>query len=354
MPSTIRELERRYRLALEVFIELEGEDALQKAYEVGRDLITSGLGVLELSAIHKAILCDLLARVHSPTRAATIVQRAMNFFSESLSPFEMTLRAFRENNDKLQQSLQQLDSTRLAVETERQRYRAQFDFAPDGYFVTDLSGVIEEANVAAAVLLHTKQDVLVSCPLSQFLNKEDLNTFENHLLQLQSGAIERVRDWQMMMKPQMGRPFPAFLTVAVVRDKSGMPVGLRWLVRDITDFRRAETERSDFLVRDKVARANAEGARRLAFLAEASTLLASSLDSETTLGSVAQFAVPFLADWCFVYVMEDDGSVRRLSVAHASSANVDLAKNLEEDGVADCSRLGKQRTSYPQARNRHG
>ena len=42
-----------------------------------------------------------------------------------------------------------------------ERYREQFDFAPDGYFVTDLSGRIQEANVAAAVILHTEQEFLV-------------------------------------------------------------------------------------------------------------------------------------------------------------------------------------------------
>src|SRR5207248_5325778 len=63
--------------------------------------------------------------------------------------------------------------------------------------------------------------------------------------------------------------------------------------------------------REKQLRAQAEEARqRAAFLAEASTVLAHSLDYPTTLASVAELAVPQLADWCAVYTLEVDGSIR--------------------------------------------
>jgi PAS domain S-box-containing protein len=52
------------------------------------------------------------------------------------------------------------------------------------------------------------------------------------------------------------------------------------------------------------------------FLVEASALLAASLDYETTLESVARLSVPFLADWCVVYVTDDDGAIRPIAVTH--------------------------------------
>jgi two-component system sensor histidine kinase BarA len=51
-------------------------------------------------------------------------------------------------------------------------------------------------------------------------------------------------------------------------------------------------------------------------LAEAGMLLSSSLDVETTLASIARLAVPRLADWCVVYVLDDHGSIRRLALEH--------------------------------------
>ena len=55
---------------------------------------------------------------------------------------------------------------------------------------------------------------------------------------------------------------------------------------------------------------------RLAFLAEASSTLASSLDYETTLTNVAQLVVPRFADWCAVDTLDEDGAIRRLAVVH--------------------------------------
>jgi signal transduction histidine kinase/CheY-like chemotaxis protein len=51
---------------------------------------------------------------------------------------------------------------------------------------------------------------------------------------------------------------------------------------------------------------------RMRFLAEASTLLADSLDYQSQLTSLANLAVPFLADWCEVHIVEDDGLVTQL------------------------------------------
>ena len=60
--------------------------------------------------------------------------------------------------------------------------------------------------------------------------------------------------------------------------------------------------------------------KRATFLAEASKVLASSLDYETTLEHVAQLVVGELADWCTIDVREDDGELRRVAVIHRDPA----------------------------------
>ncbi|MGI9050915.1 MAG: PAS domain S-box protein, partial [Rubrobacteraceae bacterium] len=52
------------------------------------------------------------------------------------------------------------------------------------------------------------------------------------------------------------------------------------------------------------------------FLVEAGMVLASSLDYQTTLASVARMAVPGLADWCAVDMVGENGEIQRLAVAH--------------------------------------
>src|SRR5207248_9556532 len=74
-------------------------------------------------------------------------------------------------------------------------------------------------------------------------------------------------------------------------------------------------------LRAEASRAEAERLRqREAFLADASRGLSASLDYETTLSTVARLAVPTIADWCAVDVLDDNGSARRLVVTHEDPA----------------------------------
>src|SRR5438552_18984920 len=92
----------------------------------------------------------------------------------------------------------------------------------------------------------------------------------------------------------------------VMCDDHETPVGMRGVTMDITERKRAED------------------AER--FLAEASGLLATSLDYETTLASVAKLAVPKLADWCTVHIVKDSGQLRQLAVGHSNPAKVQAAR----------------------------
>lgn len=75
---------------------------------------------------------------------------------------------------------------------------------------------------------------------------------------------------------------------------------------------------------------------RLAFLAEASIELASSLDLDVTINRVARLAVPTFADWCAIDVVRD-GRVHRLAVAHVDPRKVELAVALHERWPPDPS-----------------
>ncbi|TML08734.1 MAG: GAF domain-containing protein, partial [Actinobacteria bacterium] len=71
------------------------------------------------------------------------------------------------------------------------------------------------------------------------------------------------------------------------------------------------------------------------FVAQASELLASSLEYERTLANVATLAVPQFADWCAIDVVEADGSISRLAVAHVDPEKVRRAEELAEDYPPD-------------------
>ncbi|HEX8075913.1 MAG TPA: SpoIIE family protein phosphatase [Thermoleophilaceae bacterium] len=92
------------------------------------------------------------------------------------------------------------------------------------------------------------------------------------------------------------------------------------------------------------------------FLAEAGAMLAASLDYETTLSNVARLAVPRVADWCGVDMLDDDGDIRHVVVAHTDPAKVDMAVEhrrrypvdpSEEAGVPGVLRTGRAEL-YPE------
>lgn len=228
--------------------------------------------------------------------------------SERYSQQKLTAEAFEELKIALEEmrvASEELQATRMVVEKERQRYQELFDFAPDGYLVTDIYGTILEANQATTVLLNISERFLIRKPLVSFIGQSDRQAFFDYLAQLQH--LDQGGEWEVCVQPREKVCFDVALTVVTVRNKEGKPVALRWLMRDITKRRRLESERKLLFASEQIARIAAETAeRRSNFLAEASRVLASSLDYRTTLTSVAQLAVPTLADCCIVDVIENN------------------------------------------------
>ena len=142
-------------------------------------------------------------------------------------------------SEELRQQQEELAAAGQAVEAERQRYQDLFEFAPDGYFVTNPEGTIQAANRAAASLLGAAQEFLVGKPLLVFIGKDDRKAFRVRLARLgaESGSVQRL---EIDMQPCHGTPFPAATTVSTVRDAAGHCIGLRWSLRDVTEHKRAE------------------------------------------------------------------------------------------------------------------
>ncbi|HEX8472698.1 MAG TPA: PAS domain S-box protein [Pyrinomonadaceae bacterium] len=66
---------------------------------------------------------------------------------------------------------------------------------------------------------------------------------------------------------------------------------------------------------------------KLSCLAEASELLASSLDYMTTIENLTRLVVPRIADWCTIDIIEEDGTTHRL-MAHANPVKAELAREM--------------------------
>jgi signal transduction histidine kinase len=107
--------ERAYARAFEDYLSSGGEDALQSAYEIGRTALADGLGVLEMAAIHHAALVQVLPRISGSASLQQDLERAQEFFGESLSSYEMAHRGFQgaisalhRLNETLEQEIQRI------------------------------------------------------------------------------------------------------------------------------------------------------------------------------------------------------------------------------------------------------
>jgi signal transduction histidine kinase len=110
-------------------------------------------------------------------------------------------------------------------------------------------------------------------------------------------------------------------------------------------------ERARLYRAEEEALADSERAReRLAFLANVSVVLSSSLDYETTLANVAKLAVPEISDWCRVDMVDEQGAVQLVAIAHVDPAKVAWIYSLQDryppnpeanGGVHEVIRTGK-------------
>lgn len=100
------------------------------------------------------------------------------------------------------------------------------------------------------------------------------------------------------------------LKASPLLDEAGQAEATIMVIEDVTEQKRAE--------------------RQAAFLTHASDVLASSLDYQQTFRNVAQLAVPDIADWCAVDLIDEDGDRQPVAVAHVDPSRLALAEQLRE------------------------
>jgi len=158
--------------------------------------------------------------------------------------------------------------------------------------------------------------VFLGARMDKFLAQDDPSNFEALRAFIQSDYRRVDLESHELARDGTSR---IFLNNLVGIIEHGHFLGAWGSQRDVTEQRHAEEELK-----------RAESHAR--FLSEASAVLASSLDYESTLRNVARLAVPTLADWCVVDLAQPDGTFKRVETVSSSPEDAELVRQVHQFG----------------------
>jgi PAS domain S-box-containing protein len=254
----------------------------------------------------------------------------MEFFSRRIrEPDQHVLDLTAGAGAQIGQYLERQATETELVESEA-RKSAILESALEAIVSMDQHGAIVEINRAAAELFGLDREQVIGRELAELLIPPSLRERHREALhRYRRTGRGRIlgRRLELTAMRADGAEFPVELTVTRVALPDPEEVLFTGTIRDITPRRRAEELQAKLFESERAAREQVERAHeRSAFLADASVILGGSLDHRRTLAKIARLIVPRLADWCSVDLVEPDGSIQSVAVAHVDPSKVELAR----------------------------
>ncbi|HWK89624.1 MAG TPA: PAS domain S-box protein [Longimicrobium sp.] len=143
-------------------------------------------------------------------------------------------------------------------EESRQRYRSLFDHNPDGILSFDLDGTLRSANPAAEALTGYETEDLRSSAFWSLVVPEDRDAMRDRFDAAAAGTPQQA---ETAVVHRVGRRVEVSVTLVPIVVQ-GENIGVYCIAEDVTQRRHAEAERESLLLRERVARAEAEAANR--------------------------------------------------------------------------------------------
>jgi PAS domain S-box-containing protein len=205
--------------------------------------------------------------------------------------------------------------------------RATLESTADGILVVDLNGKILSFNqkmadmweIPSEIFSSGDDQVAINAALEKLVYPED---FMVKVMELYRDPEQASYD---VLELKDGRTFERYSQPQRIAD---VPVGRVWSFRDVTSRLRADAQERA-LTQEQAARAEAENSqKRASLLAEASRVLSASFDYQTTLAALVRLAVPAMADYCALDIVEGEDTFKRIGEAHVDPAKSKLIRQV--------------------------
>lgn len=277
-----------------------------------------------------AIESGLHAAFGFPVTLGREVLGIVEFYSRRIrEPDEGQLAMVAAVGAQIGQFAERTSAEAELVESEA-RKSAVLESALEAIVTMGVDGRILEVNQAAAGMFGWAREDAVGRELADVMIPERLRERHREALQrFRRTGRGRIlgRRLELVGLHADGSEFPVEVTITRVELPDPEEMLFTGYIRDITPRRRAEELQAKLFESERAAREELERANaRSAFLANASVVLAASLDHRRTLAKIARLIVPGLADWCSVDLVEADGSIQSVAAAHADSAKTELVR----------------------------
>jgi PAS domain S-box-containing protein len=219
----LRELLEQCTRALQDYLAGRGEVALQQAYELGREALVKGLGVLDMATIQQHALLRCLLKARTAKDAARVFRAANKLFVESLLPFEMSHRRVQETNAALRES--------------ERRYRNLVDTARDVIYTLSIDGKLKSLNPAFETITGWSSTEWIGKEFSPLVHPDDLPRAVTLFKAVLDGQV--LPTFELRILTKSGAYIPGEFTVTPLIQDAQL-VGVLGVARDITDRKRAE------------------------------------------------------------------------------------------------------------------
>lgn len=238
---------------------------------------------------------------------------------------------------------------------ERKKSESKFigllESAPDAMVIAGSDGTIRMVNAQTERLFGFGRNEIIGEKVEMLIPER---FHQKHTFHRQ-GYVEnpKVRGMGVGMdlfgKRKDGSEFPVEISLSPMKiiDEEGILVISA--IRDITKQKVAEAEIKKLnenlerlvaertselelaLKKEKAARSEMnQNQLRLAFLTEASAILASPMDYSATMKNLAQMITMNIADWCAIDEVDEDGTLKRIAASHVDPEKIKFVYELEQ------------------------